>query len=86
MRNIEEVGSLELILDCEPCRAGKNMECRRAGLGNPSLGATSRVMRKYGSCNTGHAIEREGDMVAYLVNSTGNEAANVPALSKYHWK
>lgn len=50
VRNMDEVGSLALILVCAPWRAGKNTECKRAGFINFNLGATSRVMRKYGSC------------------------------------
>ena len=33
VRKIEELGSLALILDLGPCRAGKNVECINAGLG-----------------------------------------------------
>ena len=43
---MHEVGSLALILVCAPCSAGKNTERMSAGLGNPILGATSRVIRK----------------------------------------
>ena len=49
MRKIEEVGSLELIFVFAPCRAGKNVENIRDGFGQPSRGATSRVILKYGS-------------------------------------
>jgi len=33
-----------------PCKDGRNDECIKAGFENPSLGATSLVIRKYGSC------------------------------------
>ena len=49
MRKIEEVGSLELIFVFAPCRAGKKVENIRDGFGQPSRGATSRVILKYGS-------------------------------------
>ena len=49
VRNIEEVGSLELIFVLAPWRAGKNVENIRDGFGQPSRGATSRVILKYGS-------------------------------------
>ena len=50
VRNTDDVGSLELILVFAPCNAGKNVENIREGLGQPSRGATSRVILKYGSC------------------------------------
>ena len=50
VRKIEDVGSLELIFVLAPCRAGKNVEKMRDGFKHPSLGATSRVILKYGSC------------------------------------
>ena len=50
VKKIDDVGSDALILDCGPCKAGKNTECSNAGLWKPNLGATSRVIRKYGSC------------------------------------
>ena len=37
------------IFVCGPCSAGKNLACKRAGLGYLSFVATSRVRRKYGS-------------------------------------
>lgn len=46
VRKMEEVGSLELILDWGPWRAGKKVEWSRAGLWYPKRGATSRVIRK----------------------------------------
>ena len=46
MRNMEEVGSLELIFVFAPCRAGKNVENIRDGFEQPNRGATSRVIRK----------------------------------------
>lgn len=46
VRKIDELASLALILVCAPCRAGKKVECSRAGLGCPILGATSRVILK----------------------------------------
>ena len=49
VRNIEEVGSLELIFVLAPWRAGKNVENIREGFGQPRRGATSRVILKYGS-------------------------------------
>lgn len=49
VRKMEEFGSLALILVCAPCRAGKKTEWSKAGLGCPILGATSRVILKYGS-------------------------------------
>lgn len=47
--NIEELGSLALIFVCAPCKAGKNVEWSRAGFKHPIRGATSLVIRKYGS-------------------------------------
>lgn len=49
VRKMEDVGSLEDILLCGPCRAGKKEEWNRAGLWKPRRGATSRVILKYGS-------------------------------------
>lgn len=49
VRKMDEVGSLELILLFGPCKAGKNVEWINAGLRYPRRGATSRVIRKYGS-------------------------------------
>ena len=49
VRKMEELGSLALILDLGPCRAGKNIECINAGLRYCSLGAASLVILKYGS-------------------------------------
>ncbi|CAG2164323.1 unnamed protein product [Oppiella nova] len=49
VRNIELLGSEALIFVWAPVSAGRNDECKRAGLGRDSLGATSRVIRKYGS-------------------------------------
>ena len=46
VRKMEEVGSLELIFVFAPCRAGKNVENIRDGFGQPSRGATSRVILK----------------------------------------
>lgn len=46
VRYIEEVMSEALILLLAPCRAGKKVECKRAGFCNPIFGATSRVIRK----------------------------------------
>lgn len=46
VRKMEELGSLALILVWAPCRAGKKVECSRAGLGYPILGATSLVILK----------------------------------------
>ena len=50
MRKMEDEASLALILDCGPCSAGKKEEWSNAGLKKPRRGATSRVIRKYGSC------------------------------------
>jgi len=47
--NIAEFSSEADIFVWAPCKAGKKDECIRAGLGQPNLGATSRVIRKYGS-------------------------------------
>ena len=47
--NIEELGSLALIFVCAPCKAGKNVEWSKAGFKQPIRGATSLVIRKYGS-------------------------------------
>ncbi len=46
VRKMEEVGSEADILDCGPCRAGKNVEWMIAGLEKPSRGAISRVILK----------------------------------------
>jgi hypothetical protein len=51
VRNIEEFESDAFIFDLAPCKAGKNVECIKAGLWQPNLGATSLVKRKYGSYN-----------------------------------
>jgi hypothetical protein len=45
-----ELGSLAFILVCAPCSAGKNVECINAGFLYLRRGATSLVIRKYGSC------------------------------------
>lgn len=45
-----EFNSLADILVSAPCKDGKNVECIKAGLWLPSLGATSLVILKYGSC------------------------------------
>jgi hypothetical protein len=47
---MDEFGSLALIFVFAPCKAGKKVEWRSEGFGYPNLGATSRVIRKYGSC------------------------------------
>lgn len=49
VKKIDELPSDELILDLAPCKAGKKLECIKAGFGTPSLGATSLVILKYGS-------------------------------------
>ena len=49
IKKIDEFGSLLLILVFAPCRAGKNVEWINAGLCKFNLGATSRVILKYGS-------------------------------------
>ena len=46
VRKMDDVGSLELILDCGPCRAGKKVEWTRAGLWKPNRGAASLVILK----------------------------------------
>ena len=51
---MDEVGSLALILDLGPCKAGKKLEWRSAGFLNPSRGATSLVILKYGSYGPGY--------------------------------
>lgn len=49
VKNTAELASLADILVLAPGKAGKNDECIKAGFGKPSRGATSRVIRKYGS-------------------------------------
>mmetsp|Transcript_8685 Transcript_8685/g.36198 ORF Transcript_8685/g.36198 Transcript_8685/m.36198 type:complete len:207 (+) Transcript_8685:115-735(+) len=49
VRKTAEVPTLALIFVLWPWRAGKNLEWINAGFSWPSLGATSRVIRKYGS-------------------------------------
>lgn len=44
-----EFSSLALILPLGPYRAGKNVDSIKLGLYRLILGATSRVIRKYGS-------------------------------------
>lgn len=56
---MEDVGSLELIFVLAPCRAGKNVEKMRDGFKHPSLGATSRVILKYGSCKRAFFYKNE---------------------------
>ena len=51
VRKIDEFGSDADIFDCEPWRAGKNVEWINDGFGKFNRGATSRVIRKYGSYN-----------------------------------
>lgn len=51
---MEEVGSLALILVWAPWRAGKKVEWISAGFRQFIRGATSRVIRKYGSLKIGH--------------------------------
>lgn len=52
------LGSLALILVCGPCKAGKNFEWIRVGLGYFSFWATSRVRRKYGSWSIAQGIKQ----------------------------
>ena len=54
---IAELATLADILPSSPCSAGKKMDSMRAGFGKPSVGATSRVMRKYGSCSHGALLQ-----------------------------
>ncbi len=46
VRNIAELISLADIFVEAPCRAGKNVECTKAGLQQFNLGVTSRVILK----------------------------------------
>lgn len=56
VRKMDDVTSDALIFDLAPCRAGKKIECRRAHLGKFRRAATSRVIRKYGSCRSREQI------------------------------
>lgn len=49
VRKIDEFATDADIFDFGPCNAGKNVEWINAGLGKFKRGATSRVIRKYGS-------------------------------------
>ena len=60
---MEEEAEDALILVLEPCSAGKNFEWMSAGLGSFIRGATSRVMRKYGSWSMAHGM-RQGTLVS----------------------
>ena len=46
VKNMDELASLADILVWAPCKAGKNVECSKAGFLNFKVGATSRVIRK----------------------------------------
>mmetsp|Transcript_56810 Transcript_56810/g.126862 ORF Transcript_56810/g.126862 Transcript_56810/m.126862 type:complete len:228 (+) Transcript_56810:584-1267(+) len=52
-----------LIFEFGPWSAGKNLECSSAGFRKPSLWATSRVIRKYGSWSIAHGM-RQGIVVS----------------------
>merc|ERR1712062_191573 len=56
VKNMDELSSLALIFVWAPCNAGKNVECNKAGFLNLSVGATSRVIRKYGSWSIAQGI------------------------------
>lgn len=43
---MDELVSDALIFVCEPCKAGKNLLCNKAGFGYFNLTATSRVSLK----------------------------------------
>merc|ERR1719198_2477416 len=51
----EDSSEADILLSL-PCSAGKNFEWMSAGLRKPRRGATSRVMRKYGSWSMAHGI------------------------------
>jgi hypothetical protein len=53
-----ELAADPLIFPPRPCRGGKNLQWIRAGLGKPSLGATSLVMRKYASWEMERKVSR----------------------------
>jgi hypothetical protein len=90
VKNIDEFVSEALILDLAPCRAGKNDECTSAGLGKLSLGAASRVIRKYGSFKRRESQFRSAsastDRATCLVYCTRYEARHVFAIIENKWK
>ena len=79
VRYIEELASLADIFVFAPCRAGKNVEWIKAGFGKPNFGATSLVIRKYGSYVSKKKLELLENMQVcsarketYLIDCTGN--------------
>jgi hypothetical protein len=69
LTKMAEVVSEALILPLSPCSAGKKRDSMSAGLHCPSRGATSRVIRKYGSCSGGGG--RSGGEAAHSGLSMG---------------
>mmetsp|Transcript_68936 Transcript_68936/g.166672 ORF Transcript_68936/g.166672 Transcript_68936/m.166672 type:complete len:214 (-) Transcript_68936:562-1203(-) len=63
VQKMAEASSEALIFESAPCSAGKNLEWISAGLPKPRRGATSLVMRKYGSWSMAHGM-RQGTVVS----------------------
>jgi hypothetical protein len=77
-----ELAADPLIFPPRPCRGGKNLQWIRAGLGKPSLGATSLVIRKYASWNKKrveqnyqHNTTGWGDLIDGTRDEAGHGAA-----------
>lgn len=73
VKNTAEFVSLADIFVLAPCSAGKNVEWMRAGFGKPRRGATSLVIRKYGSWSMAHGIKQ---CTFLLPKMNGNEDEN----------
>lgn len=76
VKNTAEFVSLADIFVLAPCNAGKNVEWMSAGLGNPRRGATSLVIRKYGSWSMAHGIKQ---FTFFSPNINGNVDENAGA-------
>lgn len=76
VKNTAEFVSLADIFVLAPCSAGKNVEWMSAGLGNPRRGATSLVIRKYGSWSMAQGIKQ---CTFFSPNMNGNVDENAGA-------
>ncbi len=76
---MEEFGSDADIFDFEPCNAGKNVEWINAGFGKFKRGATSRVIRKYGSWSMAHGIRQGYSCLIFSPKINGNDELRLGA-------
>jgi len=79
VRNIDEFGSDADIFDFEPWSAGKNVEWINAGFGKFKRGATSRVIRKYGSWSIAHGIRQGYSCLSFSPKINGNDELTLGA-------